>query len=308
LFQFCRRLVLLASPCSTARPSSCNPMGGSGEAGTAEQAAACSAAARAGELVVFADFDRTLTRCFLPCGGRGASAHGVIEGASLLSETFRGQAKQLFDKYYPVEIDEKMSIEEKIPIMNDWYSEMHTLMLGEDVTRANIRRAVTSCDTIQLREGMAEFLQRCQDSSPPIPVLIMSAGLGDVIEEFLRQRLPFELKPSTMVVSNRMNFDTDGRLIGFSEPLLHMFNKTAAFMPEAGRKLVDGKRHALLIGDSIGDLTMADGLDIEKFKVGLLNEKVEERLKQYQELFDVVVTHDGPAPDICFEAIAAERN
>ena len=31
----------------------------------------------------------------------------------------------------------------------------------------------------------------------------MSAGLGDVIEEFLRQALPFPLQESTHVVSNR---------------------------------------------------------------------------------------------------------
>ena len=51
----------------------------------------------------------------------------------------------------------------------------------------------------------------------------MSAGLGDVIEEFLHQRLPFALADSTHVVSNRMVFDSTGRLADFSEPLLHMW-------------------------------------------------------------------------------------
>mmetsp|Transcript_1976 Transcript_1976/g.7539 ORF Transcript_1976/g.7539 Transcript_1976/m.7539 type:complete len:88 (+) Transcript_1976:627-890(+) len=86
-----------------------------------------------------------------------------------------------------------------------------------------------------------------------------------------------------------------------------MYNKTASFMPEAERKLVEGKTCCLLIGDSTGDLTMADGLEADRLRVGLLNEKVEERLQQYQELFDFVSINDAPLPEICFRAIGVEQ-
>mmetsp|Transcript_50406 Transcript_50406/g.155913 ORF Transcript_50406/g.155913 Transcript_50406/m.155913 type:complete len:292 (+) Transcript_50406:136-1011(+) len=268
-----------------------------------ERTEACAEAARRGGLAVFLDFDRTMTRCFLPGGGRCTSAHGVMESAGMLSEEFRSKTKQLFEKYYPVEIDATMSIEEKIPIMNEWYSQVHSLMLRENVMRRDLHSAVAECTAIELRDGIADLILRCQKASPPIPVIVMSAGLGDVIEDFLQLRLPFELAPTTMVVSNRMSFDGDGRLSGFSEPLLHMFNKTAKFMPDAGRELVKGRGHCLLLGDSVGDLTMADSLEVETLKVGFLNEKVDERLAQYCDLFDVVVTNDGKVPEVCFQAI-----
>jgi len=264
----------------------------------------CSAAAQSGTLLVIADFDRTLTRCFTPDGKRGTSAHGVLEQASVLSEEFQRRATELFDKYFPIEIDSNMSIPEKIPLMNEWYTSVHELVIKENVSRENIAAAVSSCETIVLRDGVVDLLRKCQEASPPIPVAIMSAGLGDVIEEFLRQRLPFPLAETTTVVSNKMIFDDDGKLVGFSEPLLHMFNKTGAIID---KRWTEDKKSCLLLGDGMGDVTMANTLGLEELRVGFLNEKVEEKLAQFvdPDSFDVVVTHDGPLPDVCYRAIGS---
>lgn len=260
-------------------------------------------AAKAADLFVIADFDRTITRCFID-SGRGCSAHGVLEHANVLSSSFQTKAQALTRKFHPIEIDPKLSVDEKIPLMNEWYNTVHALMLEEDVTRENIRLAVEGCSSIQLRPGMEQLIRGCQESSSPIPLLIMSAGLGDVIEEFLRQRLPFPLAPSTMVVSNRMIFDDDGRLNAFSEPLMHMFNKSAASLGQSCRELIAGRKHCLLMGDGVGDLTMADGIaGVTLLKFGFLNEKVAEMMEKYLGPYDVVVTNDGPTPDICLCAL-----
>eukprot|EP00429_Kryptoperidinium_foliaceum_P096272 CAMPEP_0176243290 /NCGR_PEP_ID=MMETSP0121_2-20121125/30848_1 /TAXON_ID=160619 /ORGANISM="Kryptoperidinium foliaceum, Strain CCMP 1326" /LENGTH=138 /DNA_ID=CAMNT_0017582879 /DNA_START=12 /DNA_END=428 /DNA_ORIENTATION=- len=134
----------------------------------------------------------------------------------------------------------------------------------------------------------------------------MSAGLQNVIEEILRQRLPFELAPTTVVVSNSMCFDEGGSLVGFSEPVIHMFNKTSALVPQELHPLLEGKRRCLLLGDSLGDVTMAEGLGLQTFKVGFLNEKVEEWGRRYADGFDHVVLQDGPVPDMCFQALGVE--
>eukprot|EP00929_Paragymnodinium_shiwhaense_P061740 TRINITY_DN30862_c0_g2_i1.p2 TRINITY_DN30862_c0_g2~~TRINITY_DN30862_c0_g2_i1.p2 ORF type:complete len:298 (+),score=57.54 TRINITY_DN30862_c0_g2_i1:198-1091(+) len=267
--------------------------------------AACVEAAQQEKLVVIADFDRTITRCFLPDGGRGSSAHGVLSAAKVFSDKFNTREKQLFDKYYPIEIDATMPIEEKIPIMSEWYGTVHGLVVEEDITRERLQEAVASCKTIQLRDGAVSFLQECQKADPPIPVLIMSAGLADVIEIFLSRQLPGGLAPTTHVVSNRMNFDETGKVCSFSEPLLHMFNKSARVLPEESRKLVDGKTACLLLGDGVGDATMADGLDLKLLRVGFLNEKVEDRLPQFLDVFDLVIPNDGAVPSACFQAIGA---
>ncbi|CAN0003324.1 unnamed protein product [Hapterophycus canaliculatus] len=54
------------------------------------------------------------------------------------------------------------------------------------------------------------------------------------------------------------------------------------------------RRNVLLLGDSLGDLNMAKGVDAdETLTVGFLNDKVEERMDAYLEAYDVVILGDG---------------
>ncbi|CAJ1439803.1 unnamed protein product [Effrenium voratum] len=80
----------------------------------AAKSSACAEAAGAGQLLVILDFDRTLTSNFMPDGARVTSAHGILEAASVLSETFQAKAKELFSKYYPIEIDAVMPAAETL--------------------------------------------------------------------------------------------------------------------------------------------------------------------------------------------------
>ena len=63
-------------------------------------------------LQVFSDFDFTISRLWLDDGAKGPSSHGVIEAA--LPGQFNVVAKQIFDTYYPIEIDPTLTIEEKV--------------------------------------------------------------------------------------------------------------------------------------------------------------------------------------------------
>ena len=50
----------------------------------------------------------------------------------------------------------------------------------------------------------------------------------------------------------------------------------------------------ILLGDGLGDVTMAEGIPHEVvLKVGFLNDKVEQLLPKYKEIYDVIVTNDG---------------
>jgi 5'-nucleotidase len=112
-----------------------------------------------------------------------------------------------------------------------------------------------------------------------------------------------------------MIFDTNGDLIGFEEPQFHVFNKRAAAVLHTPyfvshrcteRKNVRFRAHSLhdhahvarvqvlLFGDSLGDVSMTEGLHPETvLRVGFLNDKVDERLQQYLQVYDVVILGDG---------------
>lgn len=80
----------------------------------------------------------------------------------------------------------------------------------------------------------------------------------------LRHRLSAreaESVDSLPVVSNWLHFE-GGRVSGFSQPLLHMFNKNGAFATaQLGEArwgaLAAGRRVCLLLGDGLGDATSA---------------------------------------------------
>lgn len=70
-----------------------------------------------------------------------------------------------------------------------------------------------------------------------VPFLIFSAGIADVIEEVCAQQLRHPLPGNVHIVSNHMLFEKgngegDGgdKLVGFTEPVFHVFNKRCVFL------------------------------------------------------------------------------
>ena len=246
-------------------------------------------------LTVIADFDRTLT------GAKSASAHQVVAG--VLSEPFRDVERRLFAHYYPIEQNLNMPLSEKIPLMEEWYRANHLTMVQEYVSREMIAdgvRKARDSGAFFGREGAAEFLALLR--SREVATQILSAGLKDVVEVALIELfgLPKWESPTDVntgeptsrdpirVISNGMKFHPKaGWLEGFTEPLIHMYNKTQSVVDEGKGMLVN----ALVIGDGLGDASMADGgASVDTvLKIGYLNDPSEDGKRKYSEAFDIVV-------------------
>ena len=157
-----------------------------------------------------------------------------------------------------------------------------------------------------------------------VPALLFSAGLADVLEQIMVHLYDARFPAPTMhVASNRMVFEADStgaadpqdaRLVSFSEPLLHMFNKRFDAIRDSpfARTIVDqNRRNVLLLGDGIGDAAMADGQPADcVLRIGFLNERVAESLAQFSEAFDVLVLNDGPmdvAVDVVRSVLAQDH-
>src|SRR6478736_3739869 len=63
-------------------------------------------------LHLIADFDMTLTKYWYN-GKRSLSSHGVLEESSVFDQDVKNQMRQLYLKYYPIEISHVLSLEEK---------------------------------------------------------------------------------------------------------------------------------------------------------------------------------------------------
>lgn len=175
-------------------------------------------------------------------------------------------------------------------------------MLLLNYLRSIIKQAVKQAD-FQLRCGAREVLLHAQQQA--IPILVFSAGLADVIEEVLIQNLG-SLARSTQIIGNRMLWDpSSGVICGFSEPTIHGFNKNQSHVPHR-----PNRPHEILLGDSIGDVTMCDGAPNPPslvLKVGFLNNNVDENLERYKEIYDILILNDGDMSPVTSILHAIER-
>ncbi len=253
-------------------------------------------------------------------GKQGLSCHGVVESTPVLSQAYKQAAASLFQHYFAIETDHKLTNEEKTPYMTEWYAKGHDLLVAEGFKRQNLADAVevsTEHGRIKLREGFKFIFDVSKQHG--VPLLIFSAGIGskthaacptvspphypnslaDVLTMII-EKLYGEVGPQCSVVSNFMRFDQAGHLVSFYDPLVHMYNKTAEHLASQTeyQAAVAERPNVILLGDSLGDVTMADGQAKAPevvLRIGFLNSKVDDLLEQYMDAFDVVVLNDDSA-------------
>jgi cytosolic 5'-nucleotidase 3 len=134
-----------------------------------------------------------------------------------------------------------------------------------------------------------EFFGSCERAQ--VPVLVFSAGLYDMIDLILREANLHS--PNIHIVSNQMAFYPDtGEAHAFPGRLIHVFNKSEAALGSYANTIAS-RRNVILVGDSVGDLHMGDGLTHDvSLTVGFLNHGVEDLMDTYTQAFDIVIARD----------------
>ncbi|KAI9327322.1 pyrimidine 5'-nucleotidase [Zopfochytrium polystomum] len=233
----------------------------------------------------------TVTR-YWQNGERSPSSHAVLMRSEATGPEFKRRSDELYHKYYPIEIDSTLPYEVRRQAMEDWWVQAHQVIVDAKLTRPDLTRMVAATP-VAYRDGVRELFAAC--AARDIPVLVFSAGLYDVIKEILEAAA---LKPPNVhIVSNRMQFDPDtGVCTSFASPLIHVFNKNEAKIAGSPYEAsLAGRSRVLLMGDSLGDLQMGDGIACETLlTVGFLNHDTEKHLSAYTAAFDVVVIDDAP--------------
>lgn len=123
--------------------------------------------------------------------------------------------------------------------------------------------------------------------------MIFSAGIAQIIEEILLEKKSIDLlkTKNINVIGNRLIFNDDGEVIDFCKPIIHSMNKKVGC--GLCQSICADKTAYIVIGDNIGDSDMIDGVNADcVLKIGLLNDRIEDRLPQFLETFDIVITND----------------
>ncbi|GFP93075.1 cytosolic 5'-nucleotidase 3a [Phtheirospermum japonicum] len=255
------------------------------------------------KLQVIADFDATLTKYLDRWSARAiVCSHGLLQQCNPEYDLKR---QKLYEYYHPLEIDPTIPLDEKANLMEEWWEKTHALLIEGGLTYGAIKSSVAN-SRIAFREGVTELFELLERSN--VPVLIFSAGLADIIEEVLMQKLHRSFK-NVRIVSNRMVFDQNGTLVSFKGKTIHVLNKNEHAIDMAGPiydqlgdanwltsdvSSVKSRTNVLLLGDHIGDLGMSDGLNYNtRISVGFLNDNIQSSSDSYRDAFDVVYMNDS---------------
>lgn len=253
-----------------------------------------------GKLQVIADFDRTLTRTHR----NGQDLHcswGVFETSKFVPQTYLEETQALRSKYLPIELDAHMSIEEKTPHIVEWYKEANRMLTGVGtVNRANFADMVKDSN-VELREGTQDLMTNLRGRD--VPVLVLSAGLGDMVKEILVGL--DAMHPNMHLVSNFLQYDKEGNIVGMAGDgeVIHVYNKNEKSLKnlasEEFNRQIRERKNVILMGDSLGDVGMADGVEEPEavLKIGFLNHGEESgadkvRLDKYLDAYDIVLVDD----------------
>ena len=231
-------------------------------------------------LYIISDFDRTITSfesedSWDACGG-------------LLSNEFKEKLGQYYKYYGTIEINYNIDQETKEKYMIEWYEKCMNLYYEYGLTKEKLEKSIKESKLI-FREGAKEFIEKTKENN--IPLIILSAGIGNVIEEFLKiNNCYFN---NIYIISNFIKFDENGNMKKFEDNMIHSLNKTIeGHLSQKCKNEIKDRKSGILMGDLIDDKKMADKNNIDNIvTVGFLNN--EENLELYNKNFDVVLTKNN---------------
>jgi len=239
-------------------------------------------------LHVLTDFDRTITV------GTSESSWSILSKSKLVPKEYIEERQNLYNHYRPIEIDEALDFETKNRLMVEWWSKHISLFIKYKLPESVINDAANNLQVMAFRKGARKFLESMSKNN--IPVLIISAGIGNFIEQFLiKNNCNFN---NIYIVSNFIVFK-DGISSGIRDNIIHSLNKNEVAIPEYIKELIKDRKNILLLGDSISDIKMAP-IETRKraLKIGFLEEKEEENLKSFIDSFDIVCTENTTYDDL----------
>ena len=241
------------------------------------------------QLHIISDFDSTLTKVFQN-GKKIVSSYALLRSGKYLSQKYVEKSHALFDKYHPFETSTQINLTEKCEKMNEWWKAHWDLMIESGMNKSVIQDIVEN-GSVVVRDDFEEFHKILFENN--VPLLIFSAGQGDLIQEFFIKN-DF-MTTNVHLISNFYKFNSIGKVTGYTTPFIHTFNKNEyAIKNTEYYSEIKERKNVILIGDHIGDLQMSQGIKHDVIiRIGFLNSNKEALLNSYLEKFDVVICDDG---------------
>ncbi len=231
-------------------------------------------------IYVLTDFDRTITK------GSSNTSWSIISKSSMVPKEYVEERQKLYDYYRPIELNESMPYEERNRLMSEWWNKHISLFVKYKMSEEVINNAAKDFRVMSFRDGAKEMLKSFYERG--IPVIIISAGIGNFIKEFLVENDSYY--SNIFIVSNFIKFE-DGIAVGVQDNVTHSLNKNEVALTDDIKGLLKNRKNVILLGDSLSDIRMVSKENKDNaLKIGFLEEYVEENMKYFLKEYDIVCT------------------
>lgn len=225
-------------------------------------------------------------------GEKVLTSFGMFNKCKSLPRSYIDESRRLFDKYRPIEVDPNIPLDEKVPAMIEWWRLSGEILKGFSLPRQELDEVAARYKN-SLRDRTHEMFRELYADN--IPCLVFSAGLGDSVMSVLKHANI--LYPNVKVVSNFLQYKDGDEIDGLGDParMIHTFNKNETALEGTDYyDLVRDRDHVIVMGDSLGDAKMANGVPSQShvLKIGFLYDHPEENLPAYLTAFDLVLIDD----------------
>ena len=240
-------------------------------------------------ICVFMDYDKTIT------SKDSEDSWAVSANKESMGEKISNDLNKFSKKYEPIELDYTMPTKEKEKYMLEWYEGSMDLYYTYRLTKDKLKECVHN-SKLELRKGVKNFLFHLYQGN--VPVILLSAGIGNVIEQFLKEQECYY--DNITIISNFIKFDAYGNMIKFSDEMIHSLNKNIDKLANLKvKEEIETKDYRIVIGDLVEDICMMGEYPENKsLKIGFLNKNIRENLEVYKKNFDIVLTGENNFYDI----------
>ena len=130
-----------------------------------------------GNYYVVTDFDRTITN------GSSQTSWSILASSDLVPKSYVSERQELYDFYRPIEISDTDDFDYKLKMMTEWFQKHIELFVKYKISKKVFEEAATNLRIMEFRPYAREFIKFLHDNN--IPLIIISAGIGNFIETFL---------------------------------------------------------------------------------------------------------------------------
>ncbi len=235
-------------------------------------------------IYIISDFDGTIT------AEDSLTSWSAVTKSSLCPEFYPELARNLFEYYHQLRHDETLSQDYRDGMTIEWYQKSIEIMLGYQFPEQAFMEGASNLQEMKLRTGFKEYLDylNCYH----VPFVIMSAGIGNVIETFLKANNCYY--DNIYIVSNYLQFKK-GVMTGISDNMIYPFNKNEMLIPESIKAKLQNRNNVIIIGDQLDDSKMASLDNHESLlSVDFITSASLPYLDTYKNEFDIICEqHDN---------------